>query len=278
MTPRRARPPAWWPNPRRDLERVLVESIVRSLEDEGRAVSEVWSPEDSPTDLRMAGRPSRPDGALRIDGREAAIDVTGFWTSERGEAAVRAKAIGRLVEKALAEASLELRALVFLVYRSDELVTVDDRADQAADARAIATAVIAASGSEPVARQAVATATLPSWVDRLTLTLVAWRGRPEVLALPVQSDRRHIAETLDAIAARKGPQLSTWGLGIVGILRGLDNAEAEVAAYLSTRDWPFWRVYWCDAAGARLVWEARPIVASEAPADPTARASGARPS
>ena len=134
MTPRRARPPAWWPNPRRDLERVLVESIVRSLEDEGRAVSEVWSPEDSPTDLRMAGRPSRPDGALRIDGREAAIDVTGFWTSERGEAAVRAKAIGRLVEKALAEASLELRALVFLVYRSDELVTVDDRADQAADA------------------------------------------------------------------------------------------------------------------------------------------------
>lgn len=259
MARRRAQRPDWWPNPRRDLERVIVERVIAALVVEGHVIAGVWSPEHEPNDPRLAGRPSKPEAALTIDGRDAAIDVTGFLTSEMGEAAQRATAVSRTVKAALGAAGLERLTLVMLIYRPIELAALDDRAALAVDVEWIVETVVnVARGPDPVQRLRIDPASLPWWLDRLSVTTVDRQKRPDVIAFPLR-DPVNVARVLEAIASSKGRQLAPWGLGIVAIRDDFVARAADVEAHLATRrDWPFWRVYWCDASGAHLVWEAAP--------------------
>lgn len=240
----------------------MLERVIAAIAGEGHDVTGVWYPDEDHADPRHAGRTTHPDAALTVDGREAAIDVTGFWTVNRGKAATRAWAISQSVRRSLEAADLPLCALAMLVYRPDELASLDDRRARDVDARRIAEALVAAARrSDPVQQVPIDLAGLPPWLERLSVTTVdraVWKGRPDAMALP-HREPTDSAQILEAIAASKGRQLARWGLGIVAIIHDFHETAAGIAPHLAARDdWPFWRVYWCAPDDAHLVWQAAP--------------------
>jgi hypothetical protein len=98
---------------------------------------------------------------------------------------------------------------------------------------------------------------LPAWVVSAALIIHTRSGRPvDVLFLPRRDSLAELAARLEQLRARKGRQLAGWGIGIVAIIHGEDRVDDLVAAFAAKEPWPWWRVYWIDAGGARPIWEA----------------------
>lgn len=260
----------WRTNHRRDLERVAIGRVVASLEREGRTVIDLWYPDEQRADPRRAGRSTTPDAALRIDGAHAAIDVTTFWLPERARAAVIATASARQLKACLAAARLPFSLVVDLAYDPDVL-GAEGRGVVVPEPRGLADAILAAvRGARAGDRIDVSLAGLPAWVRRVSVAVSEFRpGGATVYALPPRDIARTVPVVLEKIRQSKGAQLADWGLGIVVIApRGIHETLNDVAAELDKHaEWPFWRVYWMDAADAHLAW-ARPPDAPRIPLPP----------
>lgn len=263
-----ARRPDWWPDPDWDLERVAIERVVRHLEAEDRSITGLWYPDHDRDYARIAGR-TTPEAAVRIDGHEAAIEVTHAWPPPRGDAAFRATSTGRRIKAHLQEVRPALSIHVFGEFEIDAIMARRGGVEEL-EAAAIADAVVEIADRGPCYQVPVAADRLPRWIDfaRVTRTTVVPDMPASVsVLLLARSDRPgHVADVLNFVTEVKAPKLADWGLGIVVLIPGWSDLADDLAAALALRpDWPLWRVYWLNPGDIRLVWQSQaPVGPSEA--------------
>jgi hypothetical protein len=242
---------------REELQRVGVSWVLRVLEDEGLAVTDVWYPEAAPSDPRMAGRTSHPECACRLNGRQAAIDLTRFSTDSRGASSTFALEVRDQIVAHLEAAHLPFGVLAGINYNHAALARVGRPGDRARDAAALASAILDIARRGPVQSAPLPAELLPAWVKSAGLTVSDTRpGHAEVHPRSVRDPAAHVAEALDRIVEGKGRQLAPWGLGIVAALNSHELTVDDVAAGLrARRDWPWWRFYWIGPEIAQLLWD-----------------------
>ncbi len=98
----------WLRDSKRSLEDVAVSWVIGDLQAEGLSLGDIWRPEREPN--RRPELRRRPDCALTMDGRPAAIEATLFTTTAEGAGAARAEVVKTLLESRLNGAGLGPRS------------------------------------------------------------------------------------------------------------------------------------------------------------------------
>lgn len=250
--PRRRGCPEWWPDPKRDLETVAIERVIRSLEAEGRLVTDLWYPDRQPKDPRIRGR-RLPDAAMLVDGLETAIDETGSWPHSVSGAAARASRTAKAVRAKIKDHRLGVGVSVFGTYDIPMLRARKDGWQHDADIDLIAEAVLEVARSGLTEQVPLPPGRLPAWLTATITVHAVVRGSVSVSFWPPWDEAR-VAERLEEIVNDKGDQLAKWGLGIVAIMHSHGSMELMTAAIAARGELPFWRMYWIDAGQTHLIW------------------------
>jgi hypothetical protein len=236
----------WRDANRRSLEAAYGSWVIRVLETDGHTITDLWSP-DYDRD-RQPELLTRPELAMRIDGEQAALDVTMFTTNVVSRAAGRGTAIRREIESRLTSLDDERSILGSVVYDRDKLIALTRR-QRLEQTDSIADAYVAAARSTTGAVGNQRLEIPLSWVRGAAITLTTDRPGRRRINVYVMPPRPDVALQVDSFIleciARKGSQMAPWGRGILVIGHGFYEAAVDVqAGFARLRQCPWWRVYW----------------------------------
>jgi hypothetical protein len=236
----------WRGQNKRSLEAAAASWVVRSLETDGHRITDLWSPDYDRS--RSLEQLTRPELAMILDGKRAALDVTLFTTKDSSTASARGAALRREIETRLTGAADDRSVLGLVVYDRTALLslTKQQRLD-ATDAIADAYLKVAGSTTGKVVNLRL-DVSFP-WLRGASITLTPGRGQRRRVTVNVLAPKGHTAPTVDAFIqeriSKKGSQMATWGRAILVIVHGSDATADDVAAgFARLGNCPWWRVYW----------------------------------
>lgn len=236
---------------RRSLEAAVASWVVRILEDEGQQITDLWSPDYDRS--RKPHRPTHPELAMKIDGKQAALDVTMFTTKVLSAAGGRGGTLRRQIKVRLASVGDQRSILGVVSYDPVALVAIPKR-DIASQIEVVVDAFEAAVRSQPGdVHQLRLNVPLP-WVRgvsaTLTTELAGRRPRANVYVRAPHGDiEAQVDQFLFERIPKKTAQLAPWGIGILVIVHAFGVSAADVrAGFERLGRCPWWRVYWAGPA------------------------------
>lgn len=246
---------------RRSLEAAAASWVVRSLEEGGHRIDDVWSP-----DYERERRPElhrRPDCALTIDGFAATVEVTMFATTAHSTASAMGNEIRQAVSREIRERLPEEWSVLGHVVYQEELLLARGKARRQRDARDLTDLIIATVVPEgPFTNLRLSSDVLPPWAAGASITASRRERRSvDVYVMPPRGD---VAAQVDGFIEQclesKSDQHAGWGEGILAVVHGFHESAEDLRAGFERRsDCPWWRVYWVPAGPPPiLVWDSGP--------------------
>lgn len=234
---------------------MAIERVIVQLAGEGRVVSDLWHPDWSRrTDRRSAAFDTTPDAAMKIDGEQAALEVTTTWTGDRGTAGHRAGGFRKRLERDLQARGAGLTTIILGTYDIAALAS-RPKGIEDAELEQLVAAIVEISDRGPCGRVPVPDAGRPPWLVSAIVTCYG-SDRPRVTTYlrPPRDPGAWAAEIVPHVRGKAG-QVEPWGIGMVVLVHGFTETLQEVqGAFAGVRDLPLWRVYWMDPHRAHLVW------------------------